>query len=111
MTPPHDGGLQIVPNASDDTKWLMLRLEGELDFATAAPLRARLQELDDQPLMLDLSGLTFTDSTGLAILLQERARALRQGTPFGICGVAGQTRELLERTGVLELFGSPTGTV
>ncbi len=109
--PPHDGGLKIVPLASEDTEGLMLRLEGELDIATAARLRARLQEFDDQPLMLDLSGLTFTDSTGLAILLEERARALRQGTPLRIWGVTGQTRELLERTGVLELFGSPTGAV
>ena len=54
--------------------------------------------------MLDLSGLTFTDSTGLAFLLQERVRAQRQETPFRIRGARGQTLALFERTGLLRLM-------
>ena len=109
MPSPHMEELRIVPVASEDAERLLLRIEGELDIATAGPLRARLRELDDQPLMLDLSGLTFTDSTGLAMLLEERARALRKGKALRIRGATGQTRELLERTGVLGLFDGHTG--
>ena len=91
-------GLQIVSRTSEDAVALLF-VAGELDFATAGPLRARLRALGDRPVVLDLGGLTFTDSTGLALLLEERARA-----GLRIRGATGQTRELLERTGVLGLF-------
>jgi anti-sigma B factor antagonist len=98
-------GLQIVPVAFEDAQ-LVLCLAGELDFATVGPVRARLRELDDGPVVLDLSGLTFTDSTGLGLLLEERARARRRGTQWRIRGAGGQTLELLKRTGVLALLSS-----
>jgi len=106
MPSPHTE-LTIVSVASEDVGRLV-RLEGELDLSTAPALRARLPEFDDQPLVLDLGGLIFTDSTGLAILLEERARRLRRGPALRIRGATGQTREMLERTGVLALFGGPT---
>jgi len=59
---------------------------------------------------LDLGGLTFTDSTGLAFLLEERVRAQRRGTPFRIRGAGGQTLDLLERTGLLGLLSSSDGS-
>lgn len=94
-------GLKIVSRTSEGAARLLF-LAGELDFATTGPLRARLRALGDPPVVLDLSGLTFTDSTGLALLLEERAR-----TGLRIRGATGQTRELLERTGVLGLFERP----
>jgi anti-anti-sigma factor len=94
-------GVQIV--ALDDAPWALC-LAGELDIATVATVRARLRELDGQPVVLDLSGLTFTDSTGLALLLEERLRAQRHGMSLRIRGAAGQTLQLLERTGLLRLL-------
>jgi anti-anti-sigma factor len=94
-------GLQVI--AIEDAPWVLC-LAGELDLATVGTVRARLRELDDQPVVLDLSGLTFTDSTGLAFLLQERFRAQRHETPFRIRGARGQTLALLERTGLLRLM-------
>ncbi len=108
MPSPYKEQLQIMAIASEVTGRLLLRLDGELDLAIAALLRARLRELDAQALTLDLSGVSFTDSTGLAILLQERARARRRGTTLRIRGATGQTRELLERTGVLTVLEGPT---
>lgn len=53
-----------------------LELFGELDLATAATLEAELQRVEAaevRTIVLDLSGLTFMDSTGLrAILLADR---------------------------------------
>jgi anti-sigma B factor antagonist len=97
--------LQVVPIALEDAQ-LVLCLAGELDLATVGPVRARLRELDDEPVVLDLSELTFTDSTGLALLLEEQARARRRGTQLQIRGAGGQTLELLKRTGVLALLSS-----
>jgi anti-anti-sigma factor len=94
----HVEGLHVI--AIEDAPWVLC-LAGELDVATVGAVRARLRELDDQPLILELSGLTFTDSTGLASLLEARLRAQRQGTPFRIRGARGQTLALFERTGIL----------
>jgi anti-anti-sigma factor len=98
-------GLQVVPVAFGDSEWLLC-LAGELDFATVGRVRARLREFNDTPVVLDLGALTFTDSTGLALLLEERARAQQHGRELRIRGANGQTRELLERTGVLSLLSS-----
>jgi anti-anti-sigma factor len=51
---------------------LLLCLSGELDLETSAALRQRLTELSDQeqqPIVLDLSGLQFVDSSGLGALV------------------------------------------
>jgi anti-sigma B factor antagonist len=98
-------GLQIVPIAFHDGR-RVLRFAGELDLTTVGPARARLREFDDGPVVLDLSGLTFTDSTGLALLLEERTRSRRRGTQLRIRGAGGQTLDLLKRTGVLALLSS-----
>jgi anti-sigma B factor antagonist len=49
-----------------------LRLHGELDLATAGTLQEALEEAFDENgslLVLDLSALTFIDSTGIALLI------------------------------------------
>jgi anti-anti-sigma factor len=82
-----------------------LRLHGELDLATAGMLEEPLEEaLADSSgqLVLDLSGLTFIDSTGIAILIGAIARgddgpALRF-VPSPAPGVA----RVLKLTGVEE---------
>jgi anti-sigma B factor antagonist len=102
-------GLRIVPGGLEDAD-AVLCLVGDLDYATLARARTRLREFGDGPLVLDLSGLTFTDSTGLAFLLDEQARARRRGTRFRVRGAGGQTLELLERTGVLPLLSSAQGS-
>lgn len=56
------------------------RVTGELDMATASELRAFLDgsEPNSHPLVLDVSGLTFMDSSGLEVVL--RAAATRGET-------------------------------
>jgi anti-anti-sigma factor len=51
--------------------WLRLTLRGELDLSVAETLSARLDELKaaGHPVRLDLSEVTFIDSSGLQALL------------------------------------------
>jgi anti-sigma B factor antagonist len=58
----------------------VLALKGEFDAASASDAHKRMLQLDLRPggrLVLDLSGLTFMDSTGIRMILQasEFARA------------------------------------
>ena len=62
----------------EDKRHLMARVAGELDHHGA---RAVMEELDrridqarPQELTLDLSGLTFADSSGIAVLLRAYRR-------------------------------------
>jgi anti-sigma B factor antagonist len=87
---------------------VLLRLRGELDVHGAPTLRARLVDLMPvrAPLVLDLRGLAFMDSSGLAALLELRSRARALGWEVQIRGARGRVRELLERTGTLALVES-----
>src|SRR4051795_2452556 len=59
-----------------------LRPEGELDLGTMDALRARLDDLDrlHKTVRLDLGGLTFLATSGLAVLIDANARAREHGS-------------------------------
>ena len=63
-----DHPMQLEITATDDG----YRLEGELDMATAGSLTELLRGVagNDTPLVLDLSGVSFMDSSGLRALLE-----------------------------------------
>ncbi len=60
----------------------IVSVAGELDLATAPELRAALDVAEDgeaQAITLDLSGVTFMDSTGVAVLVEYTARSRADG--------------------------------
>jgi anti-anti-sigma factor len=86
----------------------VLTASGEVDLLTAATLERPLEDAltAREPLLLDLSGVSFIDSTGLRLLLEARNRAARPGAG-GLAlrlGDGGRVRRLLDLTGVLGLF-------
>lgn len=77
-----------------------LRLQGELDFVSAGPLREQLADaiLDSagQSLLLDFSDITRSNSVGLSLLLsaarsaaQHRVTLQAMGLPAGLLSMAG----------------------
>lgn len=73
--PTIEAGFDVIRELRGDATWLVAA--GELDIGSAASLDDALNATaTGTPLVLDLRGLTFCDSTGLAILL--RARRLMQ---------------------------------
>jgi anti-sigma B factor antagonist len=78
-----------------------LRLVGELDMATVAELRAALHELprDGGGLVLDLSGLSFMDASGLHVL-EEYAGTLNGTGPLVLDNVPSHLARLFVLTGV-----------
>ena len=88
------------------------RLEGELDMATTGGLTDLLRTAanDDDPIVLDFSGVQFMDSSGLRALLQA-ARSDDCG-PVVIKDPSPQVRRVLEISipdGVPGLRVRPTG--
>lgn len=82
-------------------------LSGEIDLSNAADLQRLLNGLVEQgPVVVDLSGLDFLDSTGLSALIVARRRADRFGTRLGLAGARGAVRKVLEITGLDRHLGS-----
>ncbi len=62
-------------------------LRGELDLSTADKVEEelrRVEEATDSLLVLDLSGLTFLDSTGLRVMVTADQRARKAGRGLAI---------------------------
>ncbi len=86
-----------------------LRVWGELDMASAPPLQDRLLALvgEGRRVVLDLSGLTFMDSSGLNLLLGVARAAGEQGGALTVAAVSAEVRRVLDLSGVAERLGLP----
>jgi len=80
----------------------VLRVSGELDLATADQLRQAVGQYADSggALIIDLSGVTFCDSTGLGVLINAYRRVTGAGGRLLLCGLQPRLTGLLEVTGI-----------
>lgn len=107
-------GFEVQASARDGRH--TLRLSGELDLAVAAGLEARILGLCGEGVSgieLDLSRLTFMDSTGLRAVLNAQELCAERGYDFLVRPGGGQVQRLLELTGtseVLPLADAPAST-
>jgi phospholipid transport system transporter-binding protein len=86
---------------------MALALSGELSFATATEQleRGRAALADGAgTLELDLSGITRSDSAGLALLLELTRLARVRGRELRVSGAPEQLRRLAEFFGVATLL-------
>ena len=83
----------------------MLVVEGEIDIATSSRLIGPLNEAVTEtrlPLIVDLSGVGFMDSTGLALLLNAHRRMMRRGHGFAVVCPGGQLLRVFEVTDMID---------
>jgi anti-anti-sigma factor len=78
---------------------------GELDIWTCPALRKALDAAADSArrLIVDLTDVTFLDSSGVGVLLDARMRGRQRG-PVVLVGVAGMVRRVLQISGVSDAF-------
>ena len=98
------GGLKIE-RLSDD-QGTVIALHGELDLESAPEVDRRLEVDGTNPgrLLIDLRGLEFMDSTGLAVLVRAQRSARASGYRLSLRPGPPQIQRLFELTGVLEQF-------
>lgn len=96
-----EGSLTIDRASLDGRRRLTLR--GELDLSTSPAVRSALSKVqtEGEDIVVDTTGVTFIDSTGLATLVAARQRMGERLTL--IPGRA--TFRLLELSGALDHFG------
>jgi anti-anti-sigma factor len=79
-----------------------LRLDGELDMASVTELYTAISRLAlvAREIVLDLSKLTFMDSSGLRMLLGVRTRCERNRCKLVVTSPSPEVRRLMEVTGL-----------
>jgi anti-sigma B factor antagonist len=94
---PFDATEEVVRDA-----WV-ITIVGELDIATSPKVRELLSEAArdaDRPLVIDLTGCEFVDSTGLATLLHGAKPAQNGESNVALVCIGGEVRKLLELTAI-----------
>jgi anti-sigma B factor antagonist len=92
---------------SSDGRVVSLALSGELDLGSAPELDRELREIArtrPERLILDLSGLTFMDSTGLASIVEAKRLADADGHKLVLRRPTSQVQRLFELTGLTDRF-------
>lgn len=105
---------------------VVLDVEGQLTFETAAVLRGELDQALEQgeaAIVLNLSGVPYVDSSGIAALVEAMQATQKAGRAFALCGLTKTVRNVVslvrlekalntfagEDQALQELAGSPSG--
>lgn len=87
---------------------LIVKPEGELDVSTAPLLHEVLLDASSEErfdgIVLDLSALSFVDSTGLSLLVSTNRRMNGFGRVLILLGAQLNVRHVFEVTGLTEVF-------
>jgi anti-sigma B factor antagonist len=85
----------------------VVRIEGEVEFATAPRLRATLLDLAQEgvsPVVVDLAAVSFLDSAGISLLIQAKKRLANANADLVLRSPQQNIRRVLEISGVTEFF-------
>jgi anti-sigma B factor antagonist len=83
----------------------LVSVSGELDMASALGLAGPLTDIandGDGSVVVDLSRLSFMDSTGMSVLLNARRRLIRQGRGMLVVCPAGPVLRVFELTSMID---------
>jgi anti-sigma B factor antagonist len=84
----------------------LLVIQGELDIATAPELASMLERLRTHrhPVVLDLEGVTFMDSTGLSTLMDAWVESQRDGWAFSVRAASRAVRRVVALAGIEQML-------
>jgi len=103
-------GLPATGAAATAGETVTLFVCGEVDLASAPALEQTLRNAEREvtsEMVVDLSGVTFMDSTGLHLLLDARDRASHRGYRLRYRNIPAQAERLFEIAGSIDRFLSP----
>ena len=92
---------------NDDTSTVTMTVTGELDLASAPQLReacAGVLQREPTAVRVDLSGLTFLDSSGISVLVQLQQDLEQRDATLVLHRVGERTARVLEIAGLETFF-------
>ena len=93
--------ITTTPDESGETA---VAVAGEVDFATAPQLADRLLDLTGHDVAVDLSAVTFLDSSGIAALVRANQAITGTGHRLRTFGEQDNVLRVLEIAGLDRLF-------
>jgi anti-sigma B factor antagonist len=96
-------GLAVSHQAGDVT---VVSVSGEVDMVSAPALRAAVNAnlVDNGKLVLDLSGVSFLGSAGLAVLVEAAQQSRSRAVAFGVVAADRAVTRPIVATGLGEVF-------
>jgi anti-sigma B factor antagonist len=91
-------------NVSWSTGATVIAVAGEIDMATAPELANVLNDFAQDSVLVDLSAVTFIDSSGLAALSVAHQRTRDAGGQIAIGGVQPNVQKVFDITGLTDLL-------
>ena len=85
----------------------VLPLEGEIDLHVAPRLEsslARITKKRPSRVVVDLSGVTFIDSSGLAVLIRALQDIQKYGGKLQLSGITAEVRSIFEMARLDQVF-------
>jgi anti-sigma B factor antagonist len=92
----------------------VLEVRGEIDVASSPQLHSSISELieaEPEIVVVDLSGVSFIDSTGLGVLVSAETQVREAGKSLRLVVTQPQIMKLLELTGLDEVFTVLSSTI
>ncbi|MGC2998286.1 STAS domain-containing protein [Streptomyces sp. G35A] len=86
---------------------VVLTVTGELDHHTAPRLTEALEDVPlapGTPLVIDLSGVAYCDSTGITVLVTAYHRAEAAGSSFSLAGLSHDLTRVFRTVGLDQVF-------
>lgn len=99
--------LSVSVRRGQQTGAVIVVVGGEIDVYTAGKLREALVSsavCDCPNVILDMSDVDFTDSTGLGVLVGAHKRAHRLGGGVKLAGIGEHLQRILDVTGLSKVF-------
>jgi anti-anti-sigma factor len=99
---------ELTIQTSRDGGGARVAADGEIDLSTCGELRDAVLACAEgaERLLLDLQGIDFIDTTGLATLLELRSTLQAKGVLFEILAADGPVRQAVDVTGLGHLLAS-----
>lgn len=96
----------VVDTTEEPGGVLRVRVAGVIDFVAAGAVRTELllAVTGAEKVRVDLSGLEFTDSSGLSALVGGFNEARRRGVDYVLCGLTPAMWRVLAVTRLLEVL-------
>lgn len=100
-------GIQLTIDSSAQGKWIVVRVDGEVDLSNAAGLRDHLIDQIQQGrhhIAVDLGGVEFMDSSGLAVLISGLRRTKEHDGALVLISPTASVKRVLSITGLDKVF-------
>lgn len=93
-------------NTEDKDKYTIVGLEGEVDLSCSPDARKSILGVleEEKNLLVDLSRVSYIDSSGVASLVEAYQTAKKQSLKFGLVGVSDAAMSVLKLARLDQVF-------